>query len=251
MTIVVNDVTAIGGTRRELEESLQGMRAEMERFERETEARDGAPDAQNERLIEANQRLEEANQELADLNEELQTAYEEAMLGAEEAQAAAEEVETLNEELQATNEELETLNEELQATIEELNTTNDDLQARSAELQELARTSNEERGRLRAILESISEAVLVVDATGLTALTNAAYGRFFGERSFEALDELGSLLGPKDSPQARVASGESFNLAFTADTQDGARRRFTADARPIDSGNGRGGVIVVREIEGA
>src|SRR3712207_9197783 len=39
-------------------------------------------------------------------------------------------------------------------------------QARTAELQDLARISEEERGRLRAILESIPEAVLVVDSTG-------------------------------------------------------------------------------------
>ncbi len=227
VTIVVNDVTAIGRTRRELEESLRETRSEMETFQREAEEVAEVRDSQNERVLQANQRLEEANQELADLNEELQNAYEDALLGAEESQAATEEVETLNEELQATNEELETLNEELQATIEELNTTNDDLQARSVELQELAQTSEEERARLRAILESVPEAVLVVDAAGRTVLTNAAYGRFFGERNFEALDDLGSPLSPNDSPQARVASGESFTLEFAAEAADGKRRRFS------------------------
>ena len=248
VTIVVNDVTEIGRKRRELEESMREMRAEMEISKRETGAEAARRDAQNERLIEENRRLEEANRELTGLNQELQSSYEESLLGAEEAQAATEEVETLNEELQATNEELETLNEELQATIEELNTTNDDLQARSAELQELARTSEDERGRLRAILESIPEAVLVVDSAGRTVLTNAAYGRLFGERNFEALDDLGESLAQNETPQTRVAAGESFTLKFSAETTDGTRRSFEAEGRPIGPANGRGGVIVIREI---
>ena len=249
VTIVVNDVTEIGRTRRGLEENLRETRAEIEELRRETAAETARRDAQYERLIETNGRLDEANRELADLNRDLQTSYEESMLGAEEAQAATEEVETLNEELQATNEELETLNEELQATIEELNTTNDDLQARTSELQDLARTSEEERGQLRAILESIPEAVVVVDAAGRTVLTNAAYGRLFGERDFHALDDLGEPLAKHETPQERVAAGESFTLEFVAEAADGRRRRFGADAKPIGPANGRGGVIVVREIE--
>jgi two-component system CheB/CheR fusion protein len=249
VTIVVNDVTEIGRARREAEKSLEETNAELERFVREAEAEKARRQTQSERLIETNRRLEEANRELAELNAELQSSYEEAILTAEEAQAATEEVETLNEELQATNEELETLNEELQATIEELNTTNDDLQARTAELQDLSRTSEEERGRLRAILESIPEAVLVVDASGRTMLTNAAYGRLFGETDFDALDNLGNALAPDETPQTRVAGGDSFTVEFFAVTQDDTRRHFRAEGRPIDANDGRGGVIIIREVE--
>ena len=249
LTIVVNDVTGSWRKRRELEERLEEMRREHEEFRREGEQERENRELQNERLLEKNRQLEEANQELANLNEELQASYEESLIDTEEAQAATEEVETLNEELQATNEELETLNEELQATIEELNTTNDDLQARTTELQDLARTSEEERGRLRGILESIPEAVLVVDAAGRTMLTNEAYSRLFGETEFEALDTVGDPLMLDETPQTRVARGESFVTAFSARAQDGTRRSFKAEGKPIDGEDGKGGVIVVREVE--
>jgi two-component system CheB/CheR fusion protein len=248
VTIVVNDVTESARTRRELEERLGAKGAELERFKLEAEAESTRQQQQNERLIETNRQLEEANRELANLNAELQTVNEETLLSTEEAQAATEEVETLNEELQATNEELETLNEELQATIEELNTTNDDLQARTMELQELARTSEDERSRLRTILDSVPEAVLVVDATGRTVLTNAAYGRLFGESDFEALDDLDNALSPDETPQTRVAGGESFVVEFSAVTEGGASRRFRAEGSPISDDDERGGVIVVHEV---
>ena len=232
-----------------IDEVTTGERRQIEEFRREEEQERENRELQNERLLEKNRQLEEANQELANLNEELQASYEESLIDTEEAQAATEEVETLNEELQATNEELETLNEELQATIEELNTTNDDLQARTTELQDLARTGEEERGRLRGILESIPEAVLVVDAAGRTMLTNEAYSRLFGETEFEALDTVGHPLMLDETPQTRVARGESFVTAFSARAQDGTRRSFKAEGKPIDGEDGKGGVIVVREVE--
>ena len=113
---------------------------------------------------EAKRDLLVANQELATTNAELRSENEELLLTNEEAQAAMEEVETLSEEQQASNEELETLNEELQATIEELNTTNDDLEAQGAELAQSALSLDAERSRLAAILASMGDGVLVVDA---------------------------------------------------------------------------------------
>ena len=248
VTIVVNDVTEIGRERRELKETLEQTRGDLERFRREVEEERSRWKTQNERLAEANRRLEEANRELAELNEDLQSSYEESLLSAEEAQAATEEVETLNEELQATNEELETLNEELQATIEELNTTNDDLQARTAELQEMAHSGEEERGRLRAILESIPEAVLVVDAAGRNVLTNAAYVRLFGNTDLVVLDDIGESLPREETPQSRVAAGEPYTAEFQVVTRDGERRRFRAEGLPIGQDGGRGGVIVIRPV---
>ncbi len=120
------------------------------------------------------------------------------------------------------------------------------MQARSLELQDLARSNQEEQGRLRAILENIPDAMLVINSAGRTVLTNAAYVRWFGETNFEAIDDLGNGFPPYATPQARVAGGESFTLEFSAGCQDGVRRRFVAEGRPIDGG-GMGGLILVRE----
>jgi two-component system CheB/CheR fusion protein len=265
VTIVVSDVTAVAGARQKVEEELESVGAEFERFRREAEAEAARLRLQNERLIETNRQLEDANRELNDLAEELQVANEEALLNTEDAQAATEEVETLNEELQATNEELETLNEELQATVEELNTTNDDLQARRNELQEIVRSreeerraADEERRRLEAILLSISDPVLAVDSDGRVLFCNDAFTGVFGDGSVGAhagldssgdlplLDEDGNPLSPGASPRARAARGEAFEMRFSV--QDGGvTRRYEVKGSPIDGISG-GGVIVLREV---
>ncbi|CAA9484928.1 MAG: Multidomain signal transduction protein including CheB-like methylesterase, CheR-like methyltransferase and BaeS-like histidine kinase [uncultured Rubrobacteraceae bacterium] len=255
VAIVVNDVTDIGKERRELQEELEGSKAERSRLE-----------AQNGRLIESNRRLEEANGELTALNDEMQASYEDALLAAEEAQAATEEVETLNEEMQATNEELETLNEELQATIEELNTTNDDLQARTAELQELARVREEERRssegsrrRLEAILSGMSDAVLAVGPDEKVLFSNQIFTETFGDgepgdphgshklgRSMP-LTESGGEMPAEEAPQARAVRGESFETRFAVKGEEGSLRLFEVRGRPIDGEDVGGGVIVIRE----
>ncbi len=246
--IVVSDITDTAGARLELEERQAETAAELEKVGREAQEEKERQETQNQRLIEANRQLAEANQELISLNEELQATNEQYLISSEEAQASAEEVETLNEELQATNEELETLNEELQATIEELNTTNEDLQTRSVELQEYARTSAEEQAQLQAILESMPEAVLVVNAAGRTVLTNATYRHLFDADSFEALNTSGSPLPSDQTPQGRAARGESFTMKFAVEENGDTRRYFEAEGRLIGGEAGRGGVIVLREI---
>jgi two-component system CheB/CheR fusion protein len=210
------------------------------------------------RLMAANRDLSEANNILTRANLDLRQSNEEFLVTTEELQTASEEVETLNEELQASNEELETLNEELQATVEELNTSNDDLEARSQELQRLAthletqrRTSETERVRLNAILTSMSDAALVLDATGAPVQTNAAYERMFGgERDALAPeDERGRSLALKDTLQQRTVRGESYSMEFTQLSAHGGRRWFEANGQPIITGDVVvGGVIVIRDI---
>jgi two-component system CheB/CheR fusion protein len=199
--------------------------------------------------------LVEANQDLASTNAELRNANEELIVANEEVQAATEEVETLNEELQATNEELETLNEELQATIEELNTPNDDLEARSVELQDLATSLEEQRLnseaarlRLEAVLGSMADAVMVVDPSGRSLLTNAAFDRQFGGVKFIPVTETGAPIPPDETPQSRAARGEMFRLDFAL--QDGdERRHYEASGQPIQVGAPeRGGVVVFRDV---
>jgi two-component system, chemotaxis family, CheB/CheR fusion protein len=209
--------------------------------------------AQLERATEVVHTLHAANSELTVVNAELRSQNDDLVVANEEVQAATEEVETLNEEMQATNEELETLNEEMQATVEELNTTNDDLEARSLELQNLAlslekqrEVSEAERARLQAVLASMAEAVLVVEADGDIVLTNEAYDAMVGRKGLRQLvGEDGNALDASETPQARAARGETFTVRFTR-AGDGPQL-MEADGRPLPAG---GGVVVLRTIDG-
>jgi two-component system CheB/CheR fusion protein len=184
---------------------------------------------------------------------ELRRQNEEFLVGNEELQAAAEEVETLNEELQATNEELETLNEELQATVEELNTTNDDLQTRNLEIQELAISVEAARARLNAVLNSLGDAIVLVDSQGRTILTNGLYDELF-PTPFELLEVRaldGSTLSEDQLPNRRAGRGEAFQMSASMPDADGNARALSVSAQPLHgegSEGSDGGVLVIRRL---
>lgn len=260
--VLVQEITPLVEARQALQQQAQQTSQEFERFRQDaaeelarTRAEATAEQQRREELIrglvETNRRLQEANQELTSATEELRTANEELVVGMEEAQAAVEEVETLNEELQASNEEMETLNEELQATVEELHTTNEDVQARGLELQHLAHTSQEERARLAGVLQSMQDAVLVVNERAEPLLTNQAYVQAFGSKEAQVVahDAEGHPLPPEATPQARAARGETFTLEFTLPGAE-TRRFFEATGSPLRDEEGQlvGGVIVLRDI---
>jgi two-component system CheB/CheR fusion protein len=104
----------------------------------------------------ASERINELEQEIVLNRENLQSVIEELETANEELQSLNEEAQAGNEELQASNEELETANEELQASNEELITVNDELGSRTMELGE---TNND----LSNILDSLCQAVLLID----------------------------------------------------------------------------------------
>jgi len=243
-----------------VEDCTEGIREQStlrESYERERTERTRLG-AHIERLAESNRQVLTANEGLTVENAELRSGNEELLVATEEIQAATEEVETLNEELQATNEALETLNEELQATVEELNTTNDDLQARGLELQELTvsieeqrRVADSERARLMAVLQTMRDAVLVVDTRGTPTLTNSAYAQFFGsaDQVFLAEDEAGHALPPEETPQRRAGRGESFDMEFYLTAEDGTRRAFDVSTAPFPGArDSHAGVLVIRDI---
>jgi two-component system CheB/CheR fusion protein len=232
----------LGLLRSAVDSAREALRQVLPTFDRlGSEVREQA-DAKRELLL--------ANQELTATNAELRSQNEELLLANEEAQAAMEEVETLSEEQQASNEELETLNEELQATIEELNTTNDDLEARGAEVEQASEALDSERSRLLAVLASMGDGVLVVDRSGRTVLTNAAFDEMFGETGadFVPEDDLGRPLPREDWPQRRAANGETFSLELTLTSSSGERRRFEANGRPVSHDGHESGVVVIRDI---
>jgi two-component system CheB/CheR fusion protein len=198
-----------------------------------------------------NRRLLRDNEELAAANAQLLAANEEMLIAQEEAQAATEEVETLNEELQATNEELETLNEELQATVEELNTTGEDMQARAVELQLLAthldeqrKVSETERLRFELLIESLADAVALIDARGATIIRNEAWIELVEQEGFEPIVEEGQPITSQEMRQ-RVAAGEQFTVQFAARRGGEQRRWFEASGLPVPPEMGTGGGILV------
>ena len=179
-----------------------------------------------ERQARASRQLLTANRELTDTVDRLREQGEDLRQAAMAAQVSAEEIETLNEELQSSNEELETLHEEAQATVEELNVANDELHARAMELEELAQEHAEEQARLSAVLGSMGDAVVVVDAQGRVMRTNAAYDDLVGTLGtpFMPADAQGLPLPAVETPEYRVARGETFRLEFTVGAADGSRR---------------------------
>jgi two-component system, chemotaxis family, CheB/CheR fusion protein len=205
-----------------------------------------------------NHELRLANLELRETGDTLRRSNEDLLVAQEEAQASSEEITTLNEEMQATNEEMETLNEELEATVEELRTTNDDLLARAQELQALAQeketqrqASERERAQLEAILLSMGDALIAVDASRQRTLTNEAYHRFFGDADGQLPieDMLGNPLPPEAAPWRRVGEAEPYTMAFTILAPDGSRRWFEANGQPIRSGESKlGGVVTIRDL---
>ncbi len=205
-------------------------------------------------LVEANQSLLKANQELTELNADLRKTREQYLMYSEEAQAAIEEAETLNEEMQATNEELETLNEEYQATIEELNNSNLELALQTTDLQEQKRLIEQSKLQLSAILDSMSDALVVVGPEGKNILTNPAYRRVFeGASQPLLLDETGEkALPPEAWPLVRAARGETFNISFSFEAgSDGTQQWWEAIGQPVQLDNNatsRWGLVVMRDI---
>ncbi len=127
------------------------------------------------------------NTAVARIRDELVRLGEQHATATEELQSTNEELETTNEELQSTNEELETTNEELQSTNEELVTTVDELQAANAEL---AARSAEVRRLLvyhSAVLNSVTDALVVLDTDFIVTGWNPAAERFFGVRAGSAI----------------------------------------------------------------
>ena len=232
--------------RARLEVSLRELAAELE----EVKAQRSHDSERLARQIEQIRELGSANEELAARADRLRHTHDEFVLSSEAALASTQEAETLNEEFQATNEELETLNEEFQATIEELNTTNEDLEARGRELAELARVADAERERLSAVLVSIGDGVLVVDAEGRVILTNEAFRRMFEAPPETILGEGGAPVPPDQLPHRRAARGESFRMEFSLPIKDAGPKDYEAIGQPVHTHDHglEGGVVVIRDI---
>ncbi len=240
--VTVTDVTAMVQKRLEVETAARTEHAELDRL----------TDLMT-KLGATNERLLAANADLAGAEEALRTTNEEYAAATAQAQTASEELEAAGEELQASNEELETLNEEMRATVEELNLSNADLEARTQELFDQRSRSEESRAQLAAILDSTSDAVIVISTTGAPLRTNPAYEALVTslDGRFEPLNEREEPLPPEGTPHARAQRAESFNMDFTLAGADGTHRWFEAIGQPIDEAGLAGGLLILREVSEA
>lgn len=117
-------------------------------------------------------RIATLEQELVVTRTEMQALLEEREAANEELRAANEEIRSSNEELQSINEELETSHEELQATNEELTTLNQVLSIRNEQLKAT-------RDYAEAIVETIREPLVVLNAAMHVMRANAAFYQSF------------------------------------------------------------------------
>ncbi|HLJ34561.1 MAG TPA: chemotaxis protein CheB, partial [Ktedonobacteraceae bacterium] len=117
-------------------------------------------------------RVAALERELATTKVEMQTILEEREAANEELQAANEEILSSNEELQSINEELETTQEEIQATNEELTTLNQELSIRNEQL-------NAARDYADAIIETVREPLIVLNADLCVMRANTSFYQTF------------------------------------------------------------------------
>ena len=124
--------------------------------------------------------------EIARLDAELEGSHrhllamlEEHETAREDLRASEEELLSSNEEFQSTNEELETAKEELQSVNEELTTTNDELRYRNHELKSAIDEAARARDFAQAIVETMSEPLLVLEADLKITLANRAFYQTF------------------------------------------------------------------------
>ncbi|OAJ59452.1 hypothetical protein A6V36_27835 [Paraburkholderia ginsengiterrae] len=119
------------------------------------------------------------NTELDATRAQLRATIEEHASAREELKSNEEELLSSNEEFQSTNEELETAKEELQSINEELSTTNDELRYRVRELKELHDEVAQARDYAEAIVETISEPLLVLEPDLRITRANHAFYEVF------------------------------------------------------------------------
>jgi two-component system CheB/CheR fusion protein len=147
-------------------------------FEKDKAAQRNLPGLENVPPQDQNE-VTQLRQELLATNEYLQSVIEQKDAINEELRAANEETLSSNEELQSTNEELETAKEELQSVNEELSTVNEQLTYRNKELSQLNADLRESRDYTAAIVDTVREPLVVLNADLQVETANHAFYKMF------------------------------------------------------------------------
>jgi two-component system CheB/CheR fusion protein len=211
-------------------------------------ARSALPESEKDR------RLMQLEREVVSTRDYLQATMEEHEAAKEELKSAHEEVLSANEEFQSTNEELETAKEELQSANEELITTNDELRNRNAEMQKARETSEHARAYADVIVETVREALLVLDGDLKILRANRAFYSRFTTRPEQTeghlLPEIGAgqlnradLLGQLRLVLTQNAAIDNYEVGYSVPMQ--GLRTLSLSARKIPGDAGRGELVLL------
>lgn len=137
------------------------------------------PEAAALRALERGTRRGAKDRRIQELEQELEAIREEMRRIIEESEAANEELHSANEESLSSNEELQSLNEELETSKEEIQASNEELLVLNAELQQRNTQVQESRDFADAIVETIREPLLVLDADLRVQRANQAFYQHF------------------------------------------------------------------------
>ena len=113
------------------------------------------------------------------LEREVETTRKQMHAIIEELEAANEELQSANEEILSSNEELQSLNEELETSKEEIQASNEELLVVNQELKQSNTQLHTAREYADAIVETIREPLLVLDADLRVQRANPAFYQFF------------------------------------------------------------------------
>lgn len=151
--------------------------------------------------------LARLTEELGATRDHIDVILKEHEVAVQELKSSEEEMLSSNEEIQSTNEELETAKEELQSLNEELSTTNDELGYRNRELRSMHEKMTVSRDYAEAIVETMSDPMLILEADCRVVRANRAFYAFFKVDEDEVLGtSLFSLgAGQWDTPALRRA----------------------------------------------
>jgi two-component system CheB/CheR fusion protein len=113
------------------------------------------------------------------LENELELNRENMRIITEAQEAAYAQLQTANEELLSSDEELQSLNEELETSKEELQSTNEELHTLNSELSERNEQLNASRQFAEAIIETLHEAIVVLEENFYIRRANKAFYHLF------------------------------------------------------------------------
>nr|WP_284506331.1 chemotaxis protein CheB [Caballeronia sp. INDeC2] len=133
--------------------------------------------------------------EVGAMRTQLRAMLEEHESAREELKSSEEELLSSNEEFQSTNEELEAAKEELQSLNEELSTTNDELRYRNQELKTIHDEVVRARDYADAIIETMSDPLLVLEPNLRVTRANRAFYETFQTTSDTTLGSMLFSLG--------------------------------------------------------
>ena len=148
----------------------------------------------------------------------------------------------------ALMEQLEARNDVLESRVDALQCANQRLRDQHSEKGVELRTAEAVLAQLRAVLNALSDPVVVIDRTGLIVAENTAYLAFSARHTNAPVmrDPQGVPLACEALPLARAARGDSFALTVFIEERGGAVA-YRIEGRPASTVHrGMIGVVTIR-----